>query len=49
MRSPSCPQHETDPRYTGNPDWAVFGTWEYQTHVVSGSGNLVRPETHVGG
>lgn len=41
--------HETDPRYTGDPDWAIWGTWEYQTLVVSGSGNLARPETHVGG
>src|SRR5438067_6777192 len=40
-----------DPRYSGNPDWAVFGTWEY--HVLTqggqgneafgGNGNLVRP------
>jgi hypothetical protein len=43
--------HQTDPRYTGNPDWAVWGTWEY--HVLTqggqgnepygGNGNLVRP------
>ena len=43
--------HETDPRYTGNPEWAVWGTWEY--HVLTqggqgnepfgGNGNLVRP------
>jgi hypothetical protein len=42
-----------DPRYRGNPDWAVFGTWEY--HVLTqggqgnepfgGNGNLVRPYT----
>ena len=40
-----------DPRYSGNPDWAVWGTWEY--HVLTqggqgnedfgGNGNLVRP------
>lgn len=41
--------HETDPRYTGNPEWAVWGTWEYQTLTVSGFGNLVRPQSHVGG
>lgn len=45
--------HESDPRYTGNPDWAVWGTWEY--HVLTqggqgnepygGNGNLVRPYT----
>lgn len=33
--------HNTDPRYTGNPDWAVWGTWEYHTLIESGSGNLV--------
>lgn len=42
-----------DPRYRGNPDWAVWGTWEY--HVLTqggqgnepwgGNGNLVRPYT----
>lgn len=41
--------HETDPRYTGNPDWSIWGTWEFHTLTVSGIGNLVRPETHVGG
>ncbi|MCZ7527158.1 MAG: hypothetical protein M5U14_12715 [Acidimicrobiia bacterium] len=39
--------HETDPRYTGNPDWAIWGTWEYHTLVESGSGNLVAPRQHV--
>lgn len=34
---------ETDPRYTGNPDWAVWGTWEYKVLTESGSGNLVPP------
>lgn len=34
--------HETDPRYTGNPDWAVFGSWEFHTFTQSGEGNLVR-------
>lgn len=33
--------HESDPRYTGNPDWAIWGTWEYHVLTVSGSGNLV--------
>lgn len=41
--------HETDPRYRGNPDWAVWGTWEYHVLTESKSGNLVRPEHHVGG
>jgi len=41
--------HETDPRYTGNPDWAVWGTWEYHVLTISGQGNLARPENHVGG
>jgi hypothetical protein len=41
--------HETDPRYTGNPDWAVWGNWEYHVLTETGSGNLVRrPETSVG-
>lgn len=35
--------HETDPRYTGNPDWAIWGTWEYHALTISGYGNLVRP------
>ncbi|MDX1691609.1 MAG: hypothetical protein R3290_11365 [Acidimicrobiia bacterium] len=35
--------HETDPRYTGNPDWAVWGSWEYKVYAVSGEGNLVPP------
>jgi len=40
--------HETDPRYTGNPDWAIWGTWEYHVLTTSGLGNLVRPETPAG-
>ena len=40
--------HETDPRYTGNPDWAIWGTWEYHVLTVSGYGNLVRPMNHAG-
>jgi hypothetical protein len=35
--------HETDPRYTGNPDWAIWGNWEYKVLTESGNGNLVRP------
>lgn len=37
---------DTDPRYTGNPDWAVWGTWEYKVLAESGAGNFVRPYTH---
>lgn len=39
----------TDPRYTGNPDWAEWGTWEYHVLTVSGSGNLVKagPQNHI--
>ena len=43
--------HQTDKRYRGNPEWAVWGNWEY--HVLTqggqgnepygGNGNLVRP------
>lgn len=40
--------HETDPRYEGNPDWAVWGTWEYHIYAVSGYGNLVQPMLPVG-
>lgn len=44
---------QSDPRYTGNPDWAVWGTWEYHVLVESGNGNLVRPfsepRNHIGG
>lgn len=44
--------HQLDPRYAGNPDWSVWGTWEYHVLVVSGSGNLVRhltqPQNHQG-
>ncbi len=41
---------QTDPRYTGDPDFATWGTWEYHVLSESGSGNianLVRPERHV--
>ncbi len=41
--------HETDPRYTGNPDWAIWGSWEYHVLTISGQGNLVQPMNHVGG
>lgn len=34
--------HESDPRYTGDPDWAVWGNWEYHGLVESGVGNVVR-------
>jgi len=40
--------HKTDSRYTGNPDWAVWGDWEYKVLSQSGEGNLVRPEQAVG-
>lgn len=40
--------HETDPRYQGNEDWSIWGTWEYHVLVEGGFGNLVRPETAVG-
>ncbi|MGH2955856.1 MAG: hypothetical protein ACRDL6_02540 [Solirubrobacterales bacterium] len=43
--------HRTDPRYTGNPAWALWGEWEYHVLTESGAGNLVhaRPSGHVGG
>ena len=40
--------HETDPRYTGNSDFSIWGNWEYKALTISGMGNLVRPETPVG-
>jgi hypothetical protein len=40
--------HESDPRYEGNPDNAIWGTWEYHVLTESGSGNLVRPMKAVG-
>lgn len=40
--------NETDPRYTGNPNWAIWGNWEYHVLTTSGFGNLVRPETPPG-
>ena len=41
---------DTDPRYTGNPDWAEWGTWEYHVLNESGIGNWVRisPMSHGG-
>jgi len=38
--------HESDPRYTNDPDQVVActasGCWEYQTAVVSGNGNILK-------
>ncbi|HMB90937.1 MAG TPA: hypothetical protein VKP65_08830 [Rhodothermales bacterium] len=43
--------HESDPRYTGNPDWEIWGTWEYHVLTISGEGNWVakssNPQTNV--
>lgn len=39
---------DTDPRYTGNPDLAIWGTWEYAVYTISGQGNIARPQNHVG-
>ena len=39
---------EEDPRFTGNPDWSVWGTWEYHVETQSGFGNFVRPYWAVG-
>lgn len=35
--------HKTDPRFRGNPEWSVWGDWEYHTLTVSKQGNLARP------
>jgi len=40
--------NESDPRYRGNPEYAVWGNWEYHVLAESGVGNLVRPMTNVG-
>lgn len=40
--------HESDPRYRGNPDWSIWGNWEYHVLVESKKGNLVRPMQHMG-
>ena len=41
--------HETDPRYTGNPDNSVWGTWEYFVDTEDHYGNkLARPENPPG-
>lgn len=40
--------HESNPRYRGNPEWAIWGSWEYHVLTESGAGNLVRPSAHVG-
>ena len=39
---------QSDPRYRGNPDWAIWGSWEYHVLTESGAGNLVRPLGHIG-
>ncbi|MDY7106195.1 MAG: hypothetical protein S0880_33860 [Actinomycetota bacterium] len=39
--------HESDPRYTGDPEWAVWGNWEYHVYGERGVGNLARPDHHV--
>lgn len=35
--------HESDPRYDGDPDREIWGTWEWHSYVVSGSGQLANP------
>lgn len=38
---------DTDPRYTGNPEWAEWGTWEYHVLSESHKGNLVKAMGHL--
>jgi hypothetical protein len=38
---------DKDPRYTGNPEWSVWGNWEYHVLTESHTGNLVGPKNHV--
>jgi hypothetical protein len=35
--------HETDPRYTGNEENAIWNEWEIAVHTVSGEGNIANP------
>ena len=35
--------HETDPRYTGNDERAIWGEWEIIVDTVSGTGNVANP------
>ena len=38
---------DDDPRYTGNPDWALWGNWEYHVLSQSHDGNLVKVMKHL--
>ncbi len=38
--------HQSDPRYRGIPENAIWGTWEYHALTISGFGNLARPANH---
>ena len=38
--------NESDPRYSGNPNWSIWGNWEYHVLTTSHVGNLVRPYRH---
>ena len=38
---------QTDPRYTGNPEWALWGTWEFHVLTESHKGNLTGPQNHI--
>lgn len=33
--------HESDPRYEGDPDQAIWGTWEYHVDAQRGKGNTL--------
>ena len=34
--------HETDTRYAGDPEWAIWGTWEHHVLTVNGLGNIAK-------
>lgn len=34
-----------DPRYTGDPEWAIWGNWEYHVSTESGTGNMAGPRS----
>ncbi len=35
---------EDNPRYTGNPDRAIWGNWETVVETWSGTGNVANPQ-----
>jgi hypothetical protein len=38
---------DTDRRYTGDPEWAIWGTWEFHVQTISGEGNVTRTQNQI--